>query len=476
MDMSDLLLERLPSLLPEDHLFGDDFLQLLTSDLGMDVDIPFAPVVELRQPASSSEQSTETRPVAPASPASDSLHSTPSSSASQQPIYLPNATACRRGTPAPKAKSVAGLPALAGVWRTVTTATESQPASSGPAPAPAAPPPTAPQLLAQLLPALATPLIPPTLTSAPSDSLNETAGSRPRRQAPKQVAVKSVQKSVQIASEDMDSDSEDSTDEDGAPSTAVTKAGSKRKAPDVDWRSITDPAERRRQRRLAKNRVTAARSRERKKSQWAVMEDKLSAMEAENRSLREMLDAATQENKTLRAQLEAAGVLGGSNTAPGLPGAADAANLRGTGHNEPAVLALVLAILLLCVTLPSSEQASVVLGSATPVLLLLAALLSTQRSSKSWSVAHANRSEKQQVAAADAALQLLNEQQHVAIKCEAPSSTAPSGFNDIHLAYQSLVHDSWTMTKVAVGKAAKLARHGLPRLRDSAMPKGLFVV
>lgn len=473
MDMSDLLLERLPSLLPEDHLFGDDFLQLLTSDLGMDVDIPFVPEVEVRQPASSSEQSTETRPLAPASPASDSQHSTPSSSASQQPIYLPNATACRRGAPASKPKSVAGLPALAGVWRTVTTATESQPASPGPAPSSAAPLPPAPQLLAQLLPSLATPLLPPTLTSAPSDSLNETAGSRPRRQAPKQVAVKSVQKSVQIASEDMDSASDDSTDEDGAP-TAVTKAGSKRKAPDVDWRSITDPAERRRQRRLAKNRVTAARSRERKKSQWAVMEDKLSAMEAENRSLREMLDAATQENKTLRAQLEAAGVLGGSNTAPGLPGAADAADLRGSGHNEPAVLALVLAILLLCVTLPSSEQASVVLGSATPVLLLLAALLSTQRSSKSWSAAHANRSEKQQVAAADAALQLLNEQQHVAIKCEAPSS--PCGFNDIHLAYQSLVHDSWTMTKAAVGKAAKLARHGLPRLRDGAVPKGLFVV
>lgn len=36
-------------------------------------------------------------------------------------------------------------------------------------------------------------------------------------------------------------------------------------APEIDWRSITDPAERRRQRRLAKNRLTAAKSRERKK-------------------------------------------------------------------------------------------------------------------------------------------------------------------------------------------------------------------
>jgi hypothetical protein len=36
-------------------------------------------------------------------------------------------------------------------------------------------------------------------------------------------------------------------------------------APEIDWRSISDPAERRRQRRLAKNRLTAAKSRERKK-------------------------------------------------------------------------------------------------------------------------------------------------------------------------------------------------------------------
>ncbi|GFH32109.1 BZIP domain-containing protein, partial [Haematococcus lacustris] len=53
--------------------------------------------------------------------------------------------------------------------------------------------------------------------------------------------------------------------EDAGAATSVKY--NKRKAPDVDWRSITDPAERRRQRRLAKNRMTAARSRERKKEQ-----------------------------------------------------------------------------------------------------------------------------------------------------------------------------------------------------------------
>ena len=50
-------------------------------------------------------------------------------------------------------------------------------------------------------------------------------------------------------------------------------------APEVDWKAIADPAERRRQRRLAKNRVTAARSRERKKAQWAELEEKLFALE-----------------------------------------------------------------------------------------------------------------------------------------------------------------------------------------------------
>jgi cyclic AMP-dependent transcription factor ATF-2 len=36
-------------------------------------------------------------------------------------------------------------------------------------------------------------------------------------------------------------------------------AAAKRRAPVVDWRAINDPEERRKQRRLAKNRVTAAR-------------------------------------------------------------------------------------------------------------------------------------------------------------------------------------------------------------------------
>lgn len=77
-------------------------------------------------------------------------------------------------------------------------------------------------------------------------------------------------------SSDTDEDMED--DAPGGGSYGVAGGGggcNKRKAPDVDWRAIADPAERRRQRRLAKNRVTAARSRERKKCQWSKMEAKL---------------------------------------------------------------------------------------------------------------------------------------------------------------------------------------------------------
>jgi cyclic AMP-dependent transcription factor ATF-2 len=49
------------------------------------------------------------------------------------------------------------------------------------------------------------------------------------------------------------------TDSDEPPLTKAQLAAAKRRAPVVDWRAIDDPEERRKQRRLAKNRVTAAR-------------------------------------------------------------------------------------------------------------------------------------------------------------------------------------------------------------------------
>lgn len=97
-----------------------------------------------------------------------------------------------------------------------------------------------------------------------------------------------------------------SSDSGGEDAPAISKrqaAANKRKAPEVDWRSITDPAERRKQRRLAKNRVTAARSRERKKEQWTEMQAQLSALQADNTSLKAALEAALCENAQLKQQL-----------------------------------------------------------------------------------------------------------------------------------------------------------------------------
>jgi hypothetical protein len=83
----------------------------------------------------------------------------------------------------------------------------------------------------------------------------------------------------------------------------VQERPNKRKAPEIDWRSIEDPEERRRQRRLAKNRITAARSRERKKVQLAGMEGRMQQLEVENAQLKSLLEHCMKENSSLREQL-----------------------------------------------------------------------------------------------------------------------------------------------------------------------------
>lgn len=97
------------------------------------------------------------------------------------------------------------------------------------------------------------------------------------------------------------------------PLTKQQIAANKRKAPEIDWRSIEDPAERRRQRRLAKNRVTAARSRERKKEQMAEMEERMATLEQENSQMRALLLSMAQENSSLKEQL--ASLTRGASTA-----------------------------------------------------------------------------------------------------------------------------------------------------------------
>lgn len=119
------------------------------------------------------------------------------------------------------------------------------------------------------------------------------------------------------------------------PLTKQQIAANKRRAPEVDWRSIDDPAERRRQRRLAKNRVTAARSRERKKEQMVEMEDRMAALEQENSQMRALLASLAQENTSLKEQL--ASLTRGAGTAN---------NTRGSP--EPAVLKCLAIMHLVC--------------------------------------------------------------------------------------------------------------------------------
>ena len=99
------------------------------------------------------------------------------------------------------------------------------------------------------------------------------------------------------------SSSQPSTSDSEGQLTRKQIAANKRKAPEVDWRAIEDPAERRRQRRLAKNRVTAARSRERKKEQWGEMEIQMAELRTENLQMKAMMEALMRENTNLKEQL-----------------------------------------------------------------------------------------------------------------------------------------------------------------------------
>jgi len=164
--------------------------------------------------------------------------------------------------------------------------------------------------------------------------------------------------------EDDDSDASNDTDEGAINQDDDPKKCNKRKATEVDWRSISDPAERRRQRRLAKNRVTAARSRERKKVQWAELEGRLAGMDRENNRLRAMLEQLSKDNEALRHQLFQGGaeVDKDALTSETLG--------RGKSSAEPAVLVFISTLLLLLLALSPGDQA-LLLGSSVPLVLLL---------------------------------------------------------------------------------------------------------
>lgn len=112
------------------------------------------------------------------------------------------------------------------------------------------------------LPAKAIPPLPG--SHAPSATLGTSAAGRVRRKSARAAAASDEETPfadfVPVTSEAKVTAG--STD-DGA-AHAVT--GVRRKATEVDWRTVSDPEERKRLRRMAKNRRTAAASRERKKA------------------------------------------------------------------------------------------------------------------------------------------------------------------------------------------------------------------
>mmetsp|Transcript_33878 Transcript_33878/g.75130 ORF Transcript_33878/g.75130 Transcript_33878/m.75130 type:complete len:411 (-) Transcript_33878:1543-2775(-) len=309
----DSLFSNLPSL-PEDldDLFSDDLAQFLRTEELVLVDTSVVLPVEERF------HSEVTAPVpqisGPNSHVSSSLNCPAQSSA-------PRELAVQRCAGPP---TKANRRRAAGLVRLVTTELPS-PSSPVPEPAPAPSPAPVVEVKKEVV------VEAPVASHHGSDNMGDTD------------------------SEDSNFTEEDAMNIDDGPQQAGKV--NKRKAPEVDWRAIEDPAERRRQRRLAKNRVTAARSRERKKVQWADMEIKLNAIHSENQELKAMLEKLARENSLLRDQLA------------GLAQGAAPTGLRGNSYSaEPAVLVFISTMLLLCCVLPADK--AVLLGSGVPLLLL----------------------------------------------------------------------------------------------------------
>jgi hypothetical protein len=124
-----------------------------------------------------------------------------------------------------------------------------------------------------------------------------------------------------------------------------------------------DLGERRRQRRLAKNRITAAKSRERKKMLWADMEYQLSLMDDDNKRLRSLLQQLAEENQVLRGQLNGMALKDENMAVPVEKGKAE----PNVSADESALLVFLALLLLFCSL--SGEQ-SFLLGSSVPLLLI----------------------------------------------------------------------------------------------------------
>ncbi|BDA51586.1 hypothetical protein COCOBI_19-1420 [Coccomyxa sp. Obi] len=110
----------------------------------------------------------------------------------------------------------------------------------------------------------------------------------------------------------------------GSPQQAPKKRG-KKKLPLPDLDAIKDPDERRRQRRLVKNRNTAAASRQRKAREVDELNTRMDKLEQENAQLRRLLEHRDLEIGHLQQELA------GTSGAAGGPGAPANRPSRGTG-------------------------------------------------------------------------------------------------------------------------------------------------
>ncbi|KAG2482513.1 hypothetical protein HYH03_018558 [Edaphochlamys debaryana] len=327
IDLAALLSEPTGSGIPAlpddlDDLFSEELMQFLHSDNQQlepqpVKELPPAPqpVLAAAVPTSScSSQSSEGGATAPASPVV---------SPAPQPMF---------------AAGLAGLPVPGLVPRLVTT--------------------TQAQVWAAMLQAA---YCAPMQTPLPAPAAAPIVDEAKVRSA--QAAVTSSRQASRQASRASEqSDDSSDSDQDDHEMVDSKKPSNKRKAPEVDWRQIEDPAERRRQRRLAKNRVTAARSRERKKAMWSELEDKLKNMETENMQLRAMLETFARENTTLKNQLLH---MSRAN------GAAGVSEGRVGKTMDPAVvLPVIIVTMLVACSLLSSDKAVALFCSVVPMLLM----------------------------------------------------------------------------------------------------------
>ncbi|GIL69334.1 hypothetical protein Vretimale_13446 [Volvox reticuliferus] len=309
-----------------DDLFTDDLLQFLNApDAGQPTStgIQQAPVVS---PPLGAAGSAATAPSASSSSLSE-VATSPSSPAPGPPLHAPMPMACGASSPVAPLQVQQAL----GVPRLVTTA-------------------AAQQMWTAMLQAAygAAPAAVACVDDAKAGSTQQAGTSR--------------QGSRDCSEDSSDTDHDDLEMVDSKSKTA----GNKRKAPEIDWRQIEDPAERRRQRRLAKNRVTAARSRERKKAMWSELEEKLKNMENENAQLRAMLEQFARENASLKSQL-----LTITRAGAAANGVAGVSQARASKAMDPAVIlpVFIVTLLVVCSLLPG-DKACALLGSVLPLALL----------------------------------------------------------------------------------------------------------